>query len=589
MKRETHYRASFKEIVGILFENSKNIRVLFPLELVFVALDGFLASRIPVLLKFFVDGLEKDSSLFLKGYIFLGLFYTLLISILWYISAVIQHYLKEKISTNLMINVQSGLYQHLQKLSLDFYQNTYIGEITSRLTSDIYQSVKELYNAFMHSVWLVFLLVPSMWTMIKFNLTFFYIFLMFMFFFGILLKTVLPLIRKNERSVQDQRGRINAKITEHIYAINLIKAFAREKHASDEVNREFKNFLTKALASSRVQIIFNDFLNMFVSFLAPGLLLFFGVLMRLTTGELVAFFSYWNVAGARVRSLLEIVNRIFTALASFDRIIEFFNKSPLVKDHPGSKQIKVTEGRIEFKNVSFNYPFDDREIIKNFSLVIEPMTKVALVGKSGAGKTTILNLLLRFYDPVCGSIFIDGHNIIEIEQNSLRQNIGVVLQDTVLLNATIKENMLFVKSDATEQEIVDALKKAQIWDYITTLPDKLETKIGERGVKLSGGQRQRISIARVFLKDPAIVLFDEATSNLDSTTEQEIYKTINKLLINRTSLIITHRLSTIHNADKIAVIDKGELVDFGSHEELLEKSAFYKSLLGDFGFFLNKM
>lgn len=569
MYQKIHFKASFKEIFEILFKNSKNIRLLFPFELIFVAIDGFLASRIPVLLKFFVDGIEKSPSTFLKEKLLYGFFYTFMLAFAWYFSAIIQHYLKEKISTNLMINIQSGLYKHLQKLSLDFYQNTCIGEIVSRLTSDIYQSVKELYQAFMHAIWLMFLLIPSVFTMIKVNSKFFYIFLVFMIFFGIILKFFLPIIRQKERILQDQRSRITAKITEHIYAINLIKAFAKEKEIAEELNKEFNIFLTKALNSSKFQIFFNDFLNMFVSFLAPGLLLCFGVIMKLNTGELIAFFTYWNIAGSRVRNILEVINRIFAALASFDRVLEFFKLSPIVKDDHDAVILTKIKGEIEFKNVFFKYPFTEKEIIKNFNLLIKPHEKVVLIGKSGAGKSTIFNLLLRFYDTTSGTIYIDGKDIKKIEQNSLRHNIGVVMQDTVLLNATIKENLLFVKPNASDEEIINALKKAKIWDYISSLPQGINTIVGERGVNLSGGQRQRLSIARVFLKNPSIVLLDEATSNLDPETEKEINKTIKDLLKNRTAIIITHKLSTINYADKVVILNNGEIIDVKGYNEFL--------------------
>jgi len=578
MQEKIHFKASFKEIVVILFKNSKNIRVLFPLELFFVAVDGFVASRLPVLLKFFVDGIQQNADIFIKEKLVLGIIFSLTMAFSWYISAVIQHYLKEKISTNIMINVQSSLYSHLQNLSLDFYQNTYIGEITTRLTNDIYQSIKELYAAFMHSIWILFMLVPSIFTMIKFNVNFFWIFFVFMIVFGILLNIIMPVIRKKERSVQDQRGKINAKITEHIYSMSLIKAFAKEKESSDTMKKEFKFFLSKALTSAKLQIFFNDFLNMFVTYLAPTMLLCLGVYMRLTTGELVAFFSYWNIAGARVRSIIEISNRIFIAIASFDRVIEFFKKSPLVKDDSAAKPISIAGGGIKFTNVNFKYPLDEKMIIQNLNLDIKEKTRVGLVGQSGAGKTTILNLILRFYDPVAGTICIDDNDIKGVQQKTLRQNIGVVLQDTILLNGTIKENMLFVKPEAGEYEIIDALKKAQIWDYIQKLPDGINTTVGERGVKLSGGQRQRLSIARVFLKDPAILLFDEATSSIDSKTEHDIYKTMQKLLKSRTSVIITHRLSTIHECDQIVVLDKGHVIDIGRHKELYSRCDLYKKL-----------
>lgn len=570
---------TFYEIFKILFQHSRQIRYLIPVELFFLLLDGFLASRIPAFIKYIIDSYQAGHQNFIDQYLYPSILYGASISLGWYIAASIQHFLKEINSTTIMVNVQLSLYKHMQNLSVEFFQNSYVGEITNRLTNDIYQSVKEIYFAFTNFIWLLGLIIPSMITMAGYDLRFFFIFLGIMIFFSIILTLLMPVIRKMYKYSQDQMGIINAKITESIYSIMLIKSFAKEENVSEQVHNESKKYLHKTLKTGFIRIISYDFMLMTIGYLAPIMILCLGVVMGLTISTIIAFFSYWFTVGQRIQNIINLSNRIIVSLASFDRVYELFQQTPIVKDEKKALKLIIKEGKIVFENVSFSYPgLEQKKVLKEFNISIPSNKKTAIIGKSGSGKTTIFNLLLRFFDPLAGRILIDNQDIRYVSQKSLRSMIGLVMQEIYLLNGTVRENMQFVLPEAKDKQIIEALKKADIWNLFLENGEGLDTIIGERGIKLSGGQRQRISIARIFLKNPLIILFDEATSALDSETEQKILDTMEKAIKGRTSIIVTHRLSTINKCQNIIVIDQGTLVGQGTHKELIKSCSLYKDL-----------
>lgn len=586
-----HKKADIREIFSIMFKHSRKIRILIPVELFFLFVDGFVYSRIPVLLKYIIDGLEKGYDSFLQHDLNWAIFYSIILSFGWCISAMIQHYLKEKNSTTIMVGVQLSLYDHIQNLSMEFYQSTYVGEITNRLTNDIYRSIKEIYYSFTHLIWIAGLIIPSLITMAFLDIGFFGVFSAFLVIFSIVITIILPIVRKKHRLAMDQMGTINAKITESVYSMMLIKSFAREKDFADKIQKESASFLDKIMKAVRIRVLGTDTISMMVGILAPTSLLWIGALLRIKVSTLMAFFTYWFTTGGQIRSILEMLQRITGAFASFDRIYDFFQYSPMVQDLPDAEKLTIKNGKIEIDKVNFGYPaagvsnylpVADRAqvsyVLSNFSLTIPEKTKTAIVGRSGCGKTTILNLILRFFDPNSGEIRIDGKDIRTLDQKHLRSQIGLVMQETLLLNGTVRENMKFVSSDADDKQIIQALKQAQIWDYFKSNGDGLDSVIGERGVRLSGGQKQRISIARIFLKDPAIVLLDEATSSMDSETEQSIMESMERMLSGRTSIIISHRLSTVQNCDFIIVMDSGRIIDKGTHEQLFNRCDLYHNL-----------
>ncbi|HEX2950660.1 MAG TPA: ABC transporter ATP-binding protein, partial [Armatimonadota bacterium] len=329
-------------------------------------------------------------------------------------------------------------------------------------------------------------------------------------------------------------------------------------------------------------VLFSDVMNTFLALLAPTSLLLIGayfVGQGFTVGTLVAAYGYWKTASGPISAILNNITALYTSFASMDRIFEFFRETPSVKDRPGAKPLNITDGKIELHDVTFHYPLDeDTTVLNQLSFTVPAKRSLALVGESGAGKSTISQLLLRFYDPVRGEIAIDGQDLRNVTQESLREQIGFVMQETILLSGTIRENLQFAKPDATTDEMVNALQNAGAWDFVRLLPQGLDTMLGERGARLSTGQKQRLSIARVFLKNPPIVIFDEATSALDAVTEKQIQQSMSRLLHDRTAIIIAHRLSTVIDCDEILFLAGGRIVAHGPHKQLLTICPQYHDL-----------
>jgi ATP-binding cassette subfamily B protein len=375
-------------------------------------------------------------------------------------------------------------------------------------------------------------------------------------------------------------AQINASLESSISGIRVTKAFTNsdsEKAKFEKGNAWFVDSRRKAFkamgifhsTSSFVTEVFNV-----VVLIAGGLFLYAG---KIEIGDYTTFIVSVNVFLAPVRQLIMFMEQYQNGVTGFKRFLEIMEKEP-EKDKEGAESVGVLDGVIELKNLTFSYGEGRAEVLKNVNAKIEKGKVFALVGPSGGGKTTLCHLIPRFYNAGERMIYIDGKEIHEITAESLRRNIGIVQQDVYLFNSSIRDNILYGKPSATEEEVIEAAKRANIHDYVLTLPNGYDTVIGERGVKLSGGQKQRLSIARVFLKNPPILILDEATSALDNTTEILIQQSLNELCKGRTTLVVAHRLSTIKNADEIAVISDGEMVERGTHDELIEKGGVYSDL-----------
>lgn len=475
--------------------------------------------------------------------------------------------------------MRSDLFSHLQKLPFSFYDNHETGKIMSRMTSDLFE-VSELAHHGPEtliissiSVIISFLYLSS----ISLPLT------LIVFACVPLLVLVSATLRKRMRDAfkksRQAVATINAALESSISGIRVTKAFTNSKKETEKFesgNEDFKEASRdayKAMGQFHSSTTFiTDVFNVVV-LIAGGLFLYDG---KINFADYSAFIVSINLFLSPINTLIRFMEQFQNGFAGFERFLEVMDTEPEL-DLSTAGDVERLEGHIEIKDVTYGYD-GERDVLRNISLNIEKGKTFALVGPSGGGKTTICHLIPRFYGIESGSIYIDGIDIKDITMESLRRNIGIVQQDVYLFNASIRDNILYGRPNATELEVIEAAKRANIHGYITSLPDGYDTVIGERGVRLSGGQKQRLCIARVFLKNPPILILDEATSALDNTTEILIQQALDELCYGRTTLVVAHRLSTVKNADEIAVIDGGKIAEQGTHEELIELGGTYKEL-----------
>ena len=475
--------------------------------------------------------------------------------------------------------MRSDMFNHLEKLPYSFFDNNETGKIMSRMTNDL-MDISELAhhgpeNLIISTISIVasfiYLCTINWWmTLIVFACVPF-------------LVVITMILRKRMRSAfmrsRQAVAEINASLESSVSGIRVTKAFnnaEKESQKFEEGNSRFVSARSDAYkamgqfhsATSFVTDIFNV-----VVLIAGG---FFMAKNFIGVGDYTAFTISVSLFISPVMTLINFMEQYQNGVTGFQRFLEIMDAQP-EQDAPGAVDIGRAEGHIEFLNVTYSYD-NGAEVLKNLSLDVKQGEKFALVGPSGGGKTTICHLIPHFYDIQQGTILIDGRDISTITRSSLRRNIGIVQQDIYLFNASVRDNILYGRLDATEEEVIEAAKRANIHDYIMSMENGYDTIIGERGVRLSGGQKQRLSIARVFLKNPAILILDEATSSLDNTTEILIQQALDELCKGRTTLVVAHRLSTIKNADEIAVISGGEIVEKGTHEQLMEQNGIYANL-----------
>ncbi len=492
----------------------------------------------------------------------------------------LQTYLTSFIGYKIVMDMRNQIFQHLQRLSLSFYKRRRAGEIMSRLISD----TNVLQNALVENI---MRLILNILLVIGVLIFIFYIHwrlsLLTLFTLPLLIFTLGKLgsrIKKFSNLVQMKIADISSIIQETIGGIEVIKSFATEKQEVERFQTyNVQNFHLN-MKRTRLVAILPPLMEILTTVGLSAILWYGGLEVingNLTIGELVAFLGYVALAVNPLNKIGKNYSRYQQALASAERMFEILDTEPEIKESPKAIEMPRINGYIRFRNVSFSY--DDKELVlKDIDLDLRPGEKIALVGRSGVGKTTLVSLIPRFYDPTSGSITIDGHNIRNVKLMSLRKQIGIVSQETFLFNGTIKDNIAYGKMEATDEEIVDAAKKANAHNFIMSLEKGYDTPVGERGVKLSGGQRQRIAIARAILRDPRILILDEATSAVDAESEALIQDALEKLMKDRTTIIIAHRLSTILRADKIIVLDERKIKETGSHQELLAKNGLYARL-----------
>ena len=475
--------------------------------------------------------------------------------------------------------MRSDMFAHLEKLPYSFYDTHETGKIMSRMTNDLFDVVELAHHGPENLIISVLSILFSFMYLSSINIWLTLIIFSCVPFLVIISYSLRKKMRKAFRDTRSAMADINASLESSISGIRVTKAFTnaeKEKEKFEVGNRKFKEARKDSYSAMgrfhSGNTFVTDIFNVVV-LIAGGLFLYNG---KIQFGDYSAFIVSINMFIGPVMTLINFMEQFENGVTGFERFCEIMDARP-EQDEEGAEDAGVLEGHIEFRDVSYAYD-EDKGVLRHVNLNIEKGKKYALVGPSGGGKTTICHLIPHFYNIVSGQILLDGKDIHHLTLESVRRNIGIVQQDIYLFNDTMRENIRYGKLDATEDEIILAAKRANIHDYIMSLPGGYDTQIGERGVRLSGGQKQRLSIARVFLKNPPILILDEATSALDNTTEILIQNALDELCVGRTTLVVAHRLSTIKNADEIAVVENGQITEQGTHEELMKKRGAYYNL-----------
>lgn len=492
-----------------------------------------------------------------------------------------QIYIQSVITQRVMNDLRVRVYAHLQKLSMEFYQKWHTGEIISRLSNDVTLIPQALNSILIDIPLSSFMLIGALGYMIYLNwrLTIFSL-AMLPFIASVVSYLGNQMIRVT-RQVQQRFAELIKLLEERISGVHLVKSFGMEESEIFKFQELSAKSLEASLRSAKIIATQTPIVTLLQTIGLLGILWFGGIQVlnrSMTSGSLMAFFTALLLMVDPIYSISRSFNTISQSAGAIGRIFELFEAEPLVREKPNAITVSTIKGEIEFRNVTFGYD-NDSPVIKNVSFHVNPGEIVALVGRSGAGKTTIVNLLMRFYDPQAGVILIDRIDIRDFKIHSLRQQMSIVPQDTILFSDTILENIRYGTPYATRQEVIEAAKSANAHDFIMQLPKGYDTVIGdESGIKLSGGQRQRIAIARAFLHNPKILILDEATSALDPESESLVKDAIIRLMKGRTTFIISHRLGFVREADNILVIENGEIVESGTHAELLSKDGIYRKL-----------
>jgi ABC-type multidrug transport system fused ATPase/permease subunit len=531
----------------------------------------------PLFTKFFIDEVLLKGNTQLLVILTIGMF---VIALLGFLLASVNRYLYTWISARILFDMRMALYRHLQSLSLRFYTKTRIGEILARINTDLAEIQRITTDVLLNSFTNFLTLIGTVGFLLWLNYRLFLVSSLLLPFAALGLRYFRPRIADKTREIRDRNADLGSFLIETFQGIKLIKAFGAEELELERFTRKHQAYIQAVLDLQKLSIFSGGISGLLLPATSLLVFLYGGHLVitgRMTLGDLIAFSAYLIRAFGPVQGLMGLYVQLQRARISLQRVFELMALEPEIKEKEGAISLESIKGEVEFEGVSFGYE-PDKPILQNVSFRVPAGTTVAIVGPSGMGKTTLIDLLLRFYDPQKGSIKIDGVDLRDLKVQSLRNHIGVVGQETFLFHTTIEENIRYGKNNASREEVIRATRAAYIHDFIESLPQKYETVVGERGVRLSGGERQRVAIARAILKSPRILILDEATSSLDWMSEQQVRTALAELMRGRTTLIVTHRLSSIQNAHQILVLHEGQIVQQGLHEDLLKVEGLYRQL-----------
>lgn len=567
-----------KQNLKKMFSYYKPYMGMFLADMFFALLSAGIALFIPLIVRYITNTLIYYSpevilhQVYILAFIFLGL-----LALDFFCKFFIGNF-GHVMGAKMEYNMRKEIFSHMQKLSFSFYDEAKVGQLMSRITTDLFDITELLHHGPENIILSFIKIIGALIILTGINgylALAAFIVLPFMFTYAFVLNKKMRKAFKNNRV---KIAEINGQIEDNLSGIRVVKSFANE----DIENEKFKvgndGFLAAKKNSYLFMGLFQSGVGVFTTLIQVCVILVGAVLIAnksLSISDLVTFLLYIGVFTEPIKTLVDFTEQFQNGYTGFERFQEIMNIEPDIQDKPGARELSNVKGEITFDKVSFRYNENNDNVLTNVSLNVPAGSYIALVGTSGAGKTTLCSLVPRFYEVSSGKIMIDGTDIRDFTLKSLRDHIGIVQQDVYLFAGTIFENIAYGKPGATREEVIEAAKNANAHEFIMSFPDGYDTDIGQRGIKLSGGQKQRLSIARVFLKNPPILIFDEATSALDNESERVVQESLERLAKNRTTLVIAHRLTTIQNAERILVLDEDGIAESGTHKELLDKGGLY--------------